>query len=151
MESFKLIGLKLNGKTKNENGQSGKDCGELWQHFEQNKIAEHIPNKISDTIYAVYYDYESDENGLFSYFIGCKVEEHTEKPEGLDEITIPEQNYHKETAKGQMTGCIADAWTRIWNANLDRKFGFDFEVYDERSFDWNNAEIDIFLSINDGK
>lgn len=151
MESFKLIGLKLNRKTKNENRQSGKDCGELWQHFEQNKIAEHIPNKISDTIYAVYYDYESDENGLFSYFIGCKVEEHTEKPEGLDEIIIPEQNYHKETAKGQMIGCITDAWTRIWNANLDRKFGFDFEVYDEKSFDWNNAEIDIFLSINDGK
>ncbi|HUH18774.1 GyrI-like domain-containing protein [Albibacterium sp.] len=148
MTNFKLIGLKLNGKTKNENGQSGKDCGELWQYFEENKIAGFIPNKISETIYAVYYDYEQDENGLFSYFIGCKVDENTEKPKSLDEIIIPQQNYHKETAKGQMTGCIADAWTRIWNSNLNRKFGFDFEVYDERSLDWNNAEIDIFISIN---
>jgi predicted transcriptional regulator YdeE len=148
MKSFKLIGLKLNGKTKNENGQSGKDCGELWQHFETNKIAEHIPNKISDEIYAVYYDYESDENGVFSYFIGCKVEENTEKPESLDEIIIPEQKYFKETAKGQMTGCITDAWKRIWSSNINRKFGFDFEIYDERSQNWDNAEIDIFLSVN---
>ncbi len=148
MEKFKLFGLKLNRKTKNENGQSGIDCGELWQYFEENKIAEIIPNKTSDALYAVYYDYENDENGLFSYFIGCKVDENTEKPENLDELIIPEQKYHKETAKGQMTGCISDTWTRIWKSNLNRKFGFDFEVYDERSFDWNNAEIDIYLSIN---
>jgi len=148
MTSFKLIGLKLNRKSKNENGQSGKDCGELWQYFEENKIAELIPNKISETIYAVYYDYEQDENGLFSYFIGCKVDENAEKPKSLDEIIIPQQNYHKEIAKGQMTDCISDAWTRIWNSNLNRKFGFDFEVYDARSLDWTNAEIDIFISIN---
>lgn len=121
MEKFKLIGLKLNGKTKNENGQSGIDCGELWQYFEESKIAEIIPNKISDALYAVYYDYENNENGLFSYFIGCKVDENTEKPENLDEILIPEQKYHKETAKGQMTGCISDAWTRIWNSNINPK------------------------------
>lgn len=151
MERFKLIGLKLKGKTKNENGESGKDCGELWQHFEESKIAELIPNKISNTIYAVYYDYESDENGHFSYFIGCKVEEKTEKPKYLDEIIIPEQNYHKETAQGQMTGCISDAWKRIWNSNLNRKFAFDLEVYDERSLDWSNAEIDIFIAITNEK
>ena len=77
MKDFKLIGLKLNKKTRNDNGQSGKDCGELWQHFELNKITELIPNKISNAIYTVYYDYESDEKGLFSYFIGCKVEPNT--------------------------------------------------------------------------
>ena len=149
MKSFKLMGLKLNRKTRNENGQSEKDCGGLWQNFETNKIATLIPDKVSDEVYAVYYDYESDENGLFSYFIGCKVGENIEKSENLDEIIIPDQNYHKETAKGQMTDCLADAWKRIWSSNINRKFGFDFEIYDERSRNWNNAEIDIFLSIND--
>lgn len=149
MEGFKLIGLKLKRKTKNENEQSAKDCGELWQHFEINKIAELIPNKISDSIYAVYYDYESDEKGLFSYFIGCKVAENTVAPKDLDELIIPQQNYYKVTAKGQMTACISEAWTKIWNANINRKFGFDFEIYDERSHNWNDAEIDIYLSIND--
>lgn len=149
MESFKLIGLKLKKRTKNANGQSGKDCGELWQYFEEHKIADQVPNKESNAIYAVYYDYESDEKGLFSYFIGCKVDVNTVKPENLDELIIPPQSYYKEIAKGQMTGCISDAWSRIWNSNLNRKFAFDFEVYDERSFDWNNAHIDIFISITD--
>ncbi|MFA5556170.1 MAG: GyrI-like domain-containing protein [Flavobacteriaceae bacterium] len=148
MKGFKLIGLKLKGKTKNENGQSTKDCGQLWQQFESHKIAELIPNKISNEVYAVYYDYESDESGLFSYFIGCKVTENTHKPEDLDEIIIPEQHYHKEVAKGQMTGCIIDAWKKIWSSDINRKFEFDFEVYDQRSQNWNNAEIDIFLSVN---
>lgn len=149
MKDFKLIGLKLNKKTRNDNGQSGKDCGELWQHFELNKITELIPNKISNAIYTVYYDYESDEKGLFSYFIGCKVEPNTETPENLDELLIPEQNYHKETAKGQMTACITDAWETIWNSNINRRFGFDFEIFDERSHDWEDAEIDIFISVAD--
>lgn len=149
MESFKLIGLRLNGKTKNENGQSGKDCGKLWQHFEENKVIEQIPNKIADEVYAVYYDYESDENGLFSYFIGCKVDDNAEKPENLDELLIPEQHYHKETAKGRMTDCITDAWKNIWSSGINRKFGFDFEVYGERSRNWDNAAVDIFLSVNE--
>jgi predicted transcriptional regulator YdeE len=149
MESFKLIGLKLSGKTKNENGQSGVDCGALWQEFEQKGITSLISNKVNDSIYAVYYDYESDENGSFSYFIGCRVENETEVPETLDELIIPKQKYHIEIAKGQMTGCITDAWKRIWSSSLQRKFGYDFEIYDERSHDWENAEIEIFISIKD--
>jgi len=35
---FKLIGLKLKGKTTNQNNQSGKNCGDLWQKFETDKI-----------------------------------------------------------------------------------------------------------------
>jgi predicted transcriptional regulator YdeE len=97
----------------------------------------------------VYYDYENDENGLFSYFIGCRVEPNTETPQDLDELFIPEQNYDKVIAKGRMTGCITEAWKSIWAANINRKFGFDFEIYDERSRDWENAEIDIYVSVTD--
>jgi len=78
------------------------------------------------------------------------VDESTEVPENLDEIIIPRQNYHIETAKGEMPDCIADTWRRIWNSEIKRKFGFDFEIYDERSENWRNAEIDIFLSVDDG-
>jgi len=146
-EKFRLIGLKLPHKTTNENNQSGKDCGELWQKFERDKIFDLIPNKLSNEIYAVYYDYESDENGVFSYFIGCKVSENAAIPENLKAIEIPSQNYEIVMAKGVMTGCITEAWQKIWNSEIPRKFGFDFEVYDERSRDWNDAELDIYVSI----
>lgn len=37
-ESFKLIGLKLDHKTTNENNQSSTDCGNLWQKFKKKKF-----------------------------------------------------------------------------------------------------------------
>ena len=45
-EEIKLIGISLGRKTTNLNGQSGIDCGSLWQKFEMEGCAEKIPNKI---------------------------------------------------------------------------------------------------------
>ena len=145
-DDFKLVGLKLIGKTTNQNNQSAKDCGTLWQKFERDKIFELIPNKLSNEVYAVYFDYEGDETNPFSYFIGCKADKSSETPKELEDLVIPSQDYTRFSAKGGMTGCITDAWKQIWNSGLNRKFGFDFEVYDERSQDWSNAEVDIYIS-----
>jgi predicted transcriptional regulator YdeE len=149
MEGFKLIGIKLSKKTSNLNGASAKDCGALWQEFSQNNLAATIPGKVDDTVYAVYYDYDSDEKGAFSYFIGCKVTEETPTPPHLEELNIPSQQYWHTTAKGVMPTCIGNAWQGIWNMDIKRQFGFDFEVYDERSQDWQHAEVDIYLSIRE--
>ena len=145
-DDFKLVGLKLIEKTTNQNNQSARDCGTLWQKFERDKIFEIIPNKLSNEVYAVYFDYEGDETKPFSYFIGCKTDKSSETPKELEDLAIPSQDYTRFSAKGVMTGCIADAWKQIWNSGLNRKFGFDFEVYDERSQDWSNAEVDIYIS-----
>lgn len=145
--NFKLVGLKLNHKTTNKNNQSNKDCGNLWQKFEREKIADLIPGKLSNEVYAVYFDFEKDETAPFSYFIGCKVALNSETPENLDELIIPAQDYEKFTSKGVMTGCLIDTWKDIRNSKIKRNFGFDFEVYDERSRDWSNAEVDIYISV----
>ena len=145
-DSFKLVGLKLHGKTTNQNNQSSMDCGSLWQKFEADHIFNQIPRKLSDEIYAVYFEYEKDETSPFSYFIGCKVDTNDITPEGLSELIIPAQKYKRHTAKGTMPACIADAWKEIWNSDLNRSFEYDFEVYGERSRDWSNAEVDIFIS-----
>lgn len=144
---FKLVGLKLGHKTTNENGQSSVDCGNLWQKFENDKIFDLVPNKLGSEVFAVYFDYDQDETKPFSYFIGCKVRQNEAVPENLDSVEIPPQTYQKFTAKGVMTGCITEAWKKIWGFQMDRTFGYDFEVYDERSIDWNNAEVDIYVSV----
>lgn len=146
---FKLVGLKLQGKTTNQNNQSSKDCGKLWQKFETDKIFDLISEKLSDEIYAVYFDYKKDETSPFSYFIGCKVEMNSDTLKELDELIIPPQEYTKFNAKGVMTGCITDTWNEIWSSDMNRSYGFDFEVYDERSQDWNDAEVDIYVSTVD--
>lgn len=147
ISDFKLIGLKLKDKTTNIDNQSSKDCGDLWQKFESKKIFDQIPDKLSNEIYAVYFDYEKDETTPFAYFIGCKVDKDSKTPDAFDELFVPDQKYRKFTAKGVMTECITNAWKDIWKSDLKRMFGFDFEIYNERSHDWNNAEVDIFISV----
>ena len=146
-EAFRLIGLRLERKTSNENGQSAVDCGSLWQRFETEKVAGRISGKLDEGVYAVYFDYEGDETAPFSYFIGCKVGDDEPVPDGLEELNVPAQEYRLAVAAGVMPGCMEEAWREIWKSGLNRAFGFDFELYGEDSHDWNDAEVDIFLSI----
>ena len=145
---FKLIGLKLEKKTTNEGGQSNIDCGILWQKFETENFIERIPNKLSNDIYAVYFDYEGDYTKPFSYFIGCKVKTDTDTPNDMASLIIPEDDYSKLIAKGKMPDCVTNAWKEIWSLKIDRAYKYDFEIYDERSKDWSNAEVEIFVSSN---
>jgi predicted transcriptional regulator YdeE len=147
LDAIKLIGLALKTKTTNVNEQSGIDCGNLWQEFEKGKYAEMIPNKLTDEVFAVYHQYEGDHTKPFSYFIGCKVKEDTEVPAGLDSLTIAKGTYQKIEAKGIMPDCVINTWKEIWVSDIPRSYKMDFEVYDERSRDWSNAEVDLYLSV----
>jgi predicted transcriptional regulator YdeE len=144
-----LVGLPLPTKTTNANGQSYIDCGNLWQQFLNDNYADKIPGKLSEEILAVYHQYEGDHTQPFSYFIGCKVKDGAEVPPGLQRLIIPAATYEKITSKGQMPDCIAASWRNIWKSGIPRAYETDFEVYDERSSDWSNAEVDIFLSIKE--
>jgi len=47
-----------------------------------------------------------------------------------------------------MPNCIGNAWREIWeNTTRNRAYAYDFEIYSEKAADWNNAEVDIFLSV----
>jgi predicted transcriptional regulator YdeE len=142
-----LMGIILEEKTTNKNEQAMADCGGLWEKFNKEEIAQSIPEKRDDTIFAVYYDYEGDHTAPYAYFIGCPVNKVTEPPIGLTKLHIPQQEYKIVTAKGQMPECIAEAWNQIWVSGMKRKYGFDFEVYDERCQNWEDAEVDIYISM----
>ena len=66
-------------------------------------------------------------------------------------LIIPEQQYIKFTSeKGQMPEICIALWKKIWSdvdLNAKRAYVADFEVYDERSFDTNNAEVDIYIGV----
>lgn len=147
LTKIKLVGLSLKSKTTNENGQANIDCGNLWQQFEADDIANKIEGKLSDEVFAVYHNYDGDYTQPFSYFIGCKVASNSNVPDGLDSLIIPTGTFIKKRAKGKMPDCIANAWQKIWSSDLPRAYKTDFEVYDERSQDWNDAEVDIYISV----
>ncbi len=147
INGFRLMGLALKNKTSNENGQSGIDCGNLWQKFEKEDTFNMIHGKISNEIYAVYYNYEGDYTKPFSYFIGCKVSPELNAPAGMDSLIIQNGNYQLFVAKGKIPDNIESTWQKIWSSNIPRAYQADFEIYGEKSKDWSNAEIEIFISV----
>ena len=142
-----LMGIALPGKTTNADGQSAIDIGGLWQRFEAEQIPTKIPGERKNEVYAVYHDYEGDHLQPFAYFIGCVVEAGTEVPEGMVGMKIPQGSYHRSLAKGKMPDCIGQAWQEIWQSDIPRSFQVDYEVYGPKSYDWNHAEVEIFLSV----
>ena len=148
IEEFKLIGIALLEKTTNENGQSYIDCGNLWGKFQSGNYASKIPNKLDDEVIAVYHQYEGDHTQPYSFFIGCKVQSEMEVPDSMETIKILKGNYQKIIAKGKFPDCIVNTWKEIWDSNISRTYQTDFEVYGEKSKDWNDAEVEIYISVD---
>lgn len=147
LKTFQVIGIAV--RTTNENGQSTQDIPALWIRFMSEDILDQIPNKVDNTLYCIYTDYEKDHTKPYTTILGCKVSNLDQIPNGLVCKTFEERTYIKRVAKGNlMQGIVYDEWTKIWNADLNRAFTADFEVYDERTQNPVNAEVDIFISVN---
>ncbi|MNL74360.1 hypothetical protein D3C87_1999910 [compost metagenome] len=63
-------------------------------------------------------------------------------------LTIEDGQYQQYPLKGNLNdGLVYNKWKEIWQSPLERLFSADFEVYDHRSTDPSNAEVDIFISL----
>lgn len=146
LETFNVIGISV--RTTNENGQAGQDIPALWNNFMTNGIAERIDNKIDNSIYCIYTEYEKDQTKPYTAILGCKVSDLQTIPNGMVGKTFKEATYTKIIAKGNiLQGMVFNEWTKIWNSNLDRTFTADFEVYGDKAQNPENAEVNIFVAI----
>ncbi|REG96061.1 GyrI-like domain-containing protein [Flavobacterium aquicola] len=146
IEPFKVIGISV--RTTNENGQAAKEIVDLWSRFMNEQILETIPNKIDNTVYSIYTDYESDHTKPYTVILGCRVENLNEIPNGMIGKSFDGGNYMKLSAKGDlMKGLIINKWTEIWEMDLARTFTTDFEVFGEKSQNPTDAEIDFLIAI----
>ena len=143
---FHVIGLSV--RTRNEDQHITQDIQNLWKKFIDQETVHTIPNRIEDTMYGIYTDYENGPAGYYTAIVGYKVSTLDNIPEGLVGTTIKDGNYSKFIAKGDVTkDAIPNAWANIWKSDLDRKYTTDFEVYDNRAMDPTNAEVDIFVAV----
>lgn len=147
IEPFYVIGLAI--RTTNENSQAATDIGNLWGKFLAEDIKSVIPNKVDDTVYCLYTEYESDYTKPYTTILGCKVTNLDNIPEGMVGKSFEGGDYTKMSARGDlMKGLIVDKWNQIWNMDLDRKYTVDFEVFGEKTQNPGDAEIDFLISIN---
>ncbi|HIP37775.1 MAG TPA: AraC family transcriptional regulator [Crocinitomix sp.] len=147
LESFKVIGITV--RTTNENGQAGIDIPKLWNKFMSESVLTKIPNKITEEIYSIYTEYESDHTKPYTTILGCKVSSLATIPDGMTGFTFQGGNYKKFIAKGDLTqGAVYQEWSKIWNLDLKRTYTADFEIYGEKAQDQQNAEVDIFIALD---
>ncbi len=124
----------------------------------QTYFSKGMPDKMSNRknpgrTFAIYTKYESDEHGEYTYFLGEEVTHFDDVAEGFETLTMPAQNYAKFTTNpGAMPQVVIDMWQKIWKMNSEelngkRSYIADFEIYDERAHDLQNAVVDIYIGI----
>lgn len=146
MEAFKIIGIAV--RTTNQNNQAHTDINNLWNKWFTDGIASRIPNKVSEALYNVYTDYESDEHGPYTCILGFEVTNLDSIPKGLVGRHFPKQKYKQFVSKGKLPDCVMETWKMIWSLKFNRSYHVDFDVYHPDKMDPENAEILTYLSIN---
>jgi predicted transcriptional regulator YdeE len=146
IQKFYVIGISI--RTTNQNGQSSRDLETLWGRFWSENIREQIPGKVSDDIYAVYTDYETDHTGPYTAIIGLPVTTLDNIPEGLSGITIDMAKYQTFVSKGKMPEAVVNTWVDIWqNKTLARTYKSDFTVHGKKYHDGDQAEAETYISV----
>ncbi len=156
LPEIKLMGITC--RTNNANSFSTDPSINILaatvQNYFHNGLNSKIPNrKKPGTTYCVYTNYESDFTGDYTYFIGEEVANFDEIAEDFETLTIPNQSYIKFTNNpGPMPDVCINMWKDILKMKSsalggERAYIADFEVYDERSQDHNNAVIDIYICV----
>ena len=144
--SFKIIGISV--RTTNANNQAQMDINELWNQWYNENIATRIPNTVSENLYNMYTDYETDENGFYTTILGYEVSTLASIPKGLTGKEIAENKYKEFISTGKLPDCVVETWKTIWNLKFDRNYGADFDVYDPNTMHPENANVKTYLSIN---
>lgn len=112
------------------------------------KCLEAIPNKVDNTVYSIYKDYESDHTKPYTTIQGCSVENLNDIPNGMIGRSFDGGDYVKLSAKGDlMKGLIVNKWKEIWKMDLKRAFTADYEVFGEKAQNPTDAEIDFLIAV----
>jgi len=132
---FNIVGISI--RTTNENDQSAKDIPELWNKFFTEKSGDIIVDKTDTNIYCVY-----------TVLLGYKVKGLDSMPKGLKGKSFGGGKYRKYNAKGKLSeGVVYNAWSEIWNSDINRAYTADFEIWGEKAKNPDDAEIDIFVAV----
>lgn len=151
---IKLIGLTVRTNNKDEMNPAISRIGELvGKYFGQN-MASQIPfRKNPGVTFSVYTDYDSNEHGDYTYFVGEEVDSFGDVPSDMQRLVIPVAKYQKfTTMQGKMPEVVINAWQQIWKMTAsdfggNRAYIADFEIYDQRASDPSNAILDIYIGV----
>ena len=135
--------------TTNQNGKSLQDIAEMWQKFFTEGIYNKIENKSNNKTIGLYTEYEGDYTKPYTFVVCSEVKKESQNLENRVIKTIQEGKYAKFVITGDVQKSVGEAWDKIWNMDLKRKYTCDFEEYQNNTEDMNNQEIHIYIAIED--
>jgi len=144
-DQFHLLGIAV--RTINTDGQAEKDIGGLWTRFTTENLLQQIAGRVSDDVYCVYTDYETDSTGPYTAVLGCKVNAPDNVPDGFIAVTIPADTYQVYYLEGSFPASISNAWQHIWTSGIERKYTADFDFYKANPKSFEETEARIYLAI----
>lgn len=138
-----VIGIEM--RTSNDECQATIPAH--WAKFYQNNLLEKIPNKLSNTIYVLYTEYESDYTKPYTYVLGCEVSSLDEIPEGMVGQVIPASTYAAFNIQGEFPQALGQTWGSIWASDLKRCYSTDMEVYPSDFNPQENPGLKLYIAI----
>jgi predicted transcriptional regulator YdeE len=136
-----IIGLEL----RTSNDIAFETIPAHWQRFMGEQILGRIPNRTSDTVYAVYTHYQNpgvNNQGIYSCVIGAAVSDARQIPDGLVAVSLPASTYQVvPVERADMVGVV---WQNIWQQDTShRTFIADTECY------YPDGKVEIHLGIRE--
>jgi len=155
LEPFQLVGIGERTTNAAEMSGQGK-IGALWERFWSGDVQSALSGAALEgdsRIYGCYADYVDGAAGEYTILIGRRAEPSPELPEGLASVDVPAAKYAVfTTRRGPIGTVVLEAWQRIWrwassSAGPERAYTGDFELYDERSANPEDAVVDIYIAV----
>lgn len=148
-----LVGLTVRTNNNDEFNPEKSKIGPLFWSYLENQTASQFKNRTAPGVtYAVYLEFENDETGDYTYFVG----EEVSSLDGQDltkfkSIILKPGIYNKFTTNpGKMPEVVVNAWIEILQMSdlkAKRSYLTDFEVYDQRIGNPDGAVMDICIGV----
>lgn len=151
---IRLMGIQVKTHYQNELNPLTSKIAQTVQRYWQEGIANQLVGRINPgRTFAVYTDYSTDHTGEYTYFLGEEVVGDRNVPDGLFTLMLSAGKYTRFTTQpAPLPHVIIDGWYNIWQMTAEemggeRKFGADFEIYDERAQNPLAAVVDIYIGL----
>ena len=151
-----LVGLAIRTNNKQEMDPDSSCIAPLAGRFWGDQLSEQIKHRAQPGVtYCVYTDYESDETGEYTYFIGEEVDSLEDQDlDRFQSLVIPESCYTRLTSpSGPMPEVVIAGWQKIWSMGTEtllgrRKYIADFEIHDHRAANPDAAVVDFYIGVD---
>lgn len=105
----------------------------LWTRATSDGALLDSPGRVDDRLYAVLFDYQSDQDGAYTQIVGVGVNDPALLPSGVAVVAPGSEERVEFQVRGQMPAALIESWGEVWRrtarGTLVRAFSVDVEVH----------------------